>query len=174
MAKFFSRRSAAVALSALALTLGGGGVAAAQSTSLKAPLDSVQPAAPGVSGGQPQVTAAEAREAKAALKKSVGTNAVPGSTSYALVNGAGGYIRGYDAVSSKKYGPGQYQVVFNRNVVRGGYVATIGTNTECCVPPAGQVSVAPRLGTPNAVFVQTYTSAGVPADLPFHLAIFTY
>ncbi|WP_434743160.1 hypothetical protein [Micromonospora sp. SH-82] len=176
MAKFFSRRSAAVAFSVLALTLAGGGIAAAAqpTTVAKSPLDSPQPgprlAAP---GGQPVVTAQEAKAAKAALAGGVGTAAVPGSTSYAVVTAAGVFVRGNDAVSATKWGPGQYQVLFNRNLSRGAYVATVGDDDDCCIPPAGEISVAPRLSTPNAVFVQTYDLAGVPSDRPFHLAVFT-
>ncbi|MER7166249.1 hypothetical protein ABT336_09310 [Micromonospora sp. NPDC000207] len=176
MAKFFSRRSAAVAFSVLALTLAGGGIAAAAqpTTVAKSPLDSSQPGLrAGAVGGQPPVTAQEARDAKAALKKGVGTNAVAGSTSFAVVSAAGVLVRGHDAVSATRYGPGQYQVVFNRNLTKGGYVASVGDGQDCCVPPAGEISVAPRLITPNAVFVQTYSSAGVPSDRPFHLAVFT-
>ncbi|GGL87131.1 MULTISPECIES: hypothetical protein [Micromonospora] len=176
MAKLFSRRSVAVAVGVLALTLAGGGIAAAAqpTTATKTAIDSAQPGLrAAANGGQPQVTPEEVRQAKAALKKSVGTNYVNGSTSFAVVGAAGNLIRGNDAVSATKYGPGQYQVLFNRNLTRGAYVATIGTDTDCCIPPAGEISVAPRLITPNAVFVQTYDSSGVPSDRPFHLAVFT-
>ncbi|PZF86363.1 hypothetical protein [Micromonospora endophytica] len=175
MAKLFSRRSVVVAVSALALALAGGGIAAAQPTTVvKAPLDSVQ-AAPRLDarGGQPVVTPAEARQARAALKKSASSSAVVGTTSFAVVGSSGNLIRGRGAVSATKYGAGQYQVLFNRNVTRSAYLATIGTDQQCCVPPAGEISVAPRLDTPNAVFIQTYDSTGVPADRPFHLAVFS-
>ncbi|WP_189043241.1 hypothetical protein [Micromonospora sonchi] len=174
MAKLFSPRSMAVAFSALALTLAGGGIAvAAQPTTVvQAPVDSGQPAARAAAAtGQPQVTPEEARQARAALKGSVGTNAIIGSVSFAVVGSGGNLIRGLDAVSATRYGPGQYQVLFNRNLTRSAYHATVGTDQQCCIPPAGQVSVAPRLATPNAVFIQTYNSAGVPADRPFHVAI---
>ncbi|WP_341719487.1 hypothetical protein QQG74_07040 [Micromonospora sp. FIMYZ51] len=176
MAKLFSRRSVAVAASALALALAGGGIAAAAQppTAAKAPVDSAQAdARAGVSGGQPQVTPEEARQARAALKGSVGTEAIIGSTSFAVVGSGGNLIRGLDAVSATKYGPGQYQVLFNRDMTRSAYVATIGTNFQCCIPPAGEISVAPRLNTPNAVYIQTRNSSGRPADRPFHLAVFS-
>ncbi|MEU4716760.1 hypothetical protein AB0F73_24345 [Micromonospora purpureochromogenes] len=35
----------------------------------------------------------------------------------------------------------------------------------------GEVAVAPRYLTPNAVFVQTRTSGGSAADRPFHLVV---
>ncbi|GIJ28329.1 hypothetical protein Vqi01_34910 [Micromonospora qiuiae] len=176
MAKFFSRRSVAVAFSALALTLAGGGIAvAAQPTTVvQAPVDSGQPAArAGAASGQPQVTPEEARQARAALKGAVGTEAIIGSTSFAVVGVGGNLIRGNDAVSATRFGPGQYQVLFNRDLTRSAYVATIGTNFQCCIPPAGEIAVAPRLNTPNAVYIETYNSAGRPADRPFHLAVFS-
>ncbi|MDH6463222.1 hypothetical protein M2302_003407 [Micromonospora sp. A200] len=51
------------------------------------------------------------------------------------------------------------------------HVATIGTNDPGDVPPGGEVAVAPRYLTPNAVFVQTRTSGGSAADRPFHLVV---
>ncbi|WP_320065139.1 hypothetical protein [Micromonospora sp. RTGN7] len=176
MAKFISRRAVAVTFGVLALTLAGGGIAAAQTTAVKPAAQTEQPGARAVvQSGQPVPTAAEAAQAKAALKakKDVSPSFVAGSTSFAVVSSAGVLLRGHDVVSVTKYGPGQYQVIFNRSLLRGGYVATIGTTTDCCLPPAGEVSAAPRLATPNGIFVQTHSSAGVAADRPFHLAVFT-
>ena len=70
-----------------------------------------------------------------------------------------------------KYGTGQYQVQYGFTVSTGVFVATIGRADTCCIPPGGEVSVAPRLSTPNAVFVQTRNSAGTPTDLGFHLVV---
>ncbi|TDC49774.1 hypothetical protein E1258_26965 [Micromonospora sp. KC207] len=175
MARLISRRAVAVTFGALVLTLAGGGIAAAQTaTAAKPAAQSGQPgdhaAAP---AGQPQVTAAEAAAAKAALKEGVSPSYINGSTSFAVVSSTGVLLRSRDAVSATKYGPGQYQVIFNRSLTKAAFLATIGTTDDCCVPPAGEISVAPRLSTPNGVFVQTYDSAGVPADRPFHLAVFT-
>ncbi|MFC8846269.1 MULTISPECIES: hypothetical protein [unclassified Micromonospora] len=176
MARFISRRAVAVTFSALVLTLAGGGIAAAQTTTAVKP--AAQTGQPGdrntaPSSGQPQVTPAEAAAAKAALKKGVSPSYVNGSTSFAVVSSTGTLLRWRDAVSATKYGPGQYQVIFNRSLTSAAFVATIGTTDSCCIPPAGEISVAPRLGTPNGVFVQTYDSTGAPADRPFHLAVFT-
>ncbi|WP_431913889.1 hypothetical protein [Micromonospora carbonacea] len=175
MARIISRRAVAVTFGALVLTLAGGGIAAAQTTTAARP--AAQTGQPGGSAvapsGQPQPTVAEAAAAKAAMTKGVSPSYVNGSTSFAVVSSAGTLLRSRDAVSATKYGPGQYQVIFNRSLTSAAFVATIGTTDSCCIPPAGEISVAPRLATPNGVFVQTYDSTGAPADRPFHLAVFT-
>ncbi|WP_229399440.1 hypothetical protein [Micromonospora okii] len=175
MGTFISRKAAAVTFGVLALTLAGGGIAAAQpTTAVKPAAQAGQPGArPAAPSGQPVPTRAEAAAARAALKKGVGASYIAGSTSFAVVSSAGGLLRANDAVSATRYGPGQYQVVFNRSLTRGAYVATVGTTTDCCIPAAGEISVAPRLGTPNGVYIQTYDLTGVPTDVPFHLAVFT-
>ncbi|MCX4473983.1 hypothetical protein OOK41_27375 [Micromonospora sp. NBC_01655] len=174
MAKFISGRAVTVTFGVLALTLAGGGIAAAQTTAAKPAAQTGQPGArPAAPAGQPALTPAEAAEAKAALQEGASPSFVAGSTSFAVVSAAGALVRGRDSVSATRYGPGQYQVVFNHSLVRGGYVANIGDAADCCIPPTGQVSVAPRLGTPNGVFVQTFDSTGAAADRPFHLSVFT-
>jgi hypothetical protein len=164
MTRLFRRKAAAVAIAALALALAGGGIAAA-----KPAVESAQPTA-ARTAQQPAVTTASLNSAKAALAAgdSVSTQAVSGF--YAtVVNANGTKARGAGVVI--KYGVGQYEVQFGSNVTTGVYVATIGRPDSCCIPPGGEVSVAPRLLTPNAVFIQTRNSAGVAADLPFHLLV---
>ncbi|MFI0791283.1 hypothetical protein ACH4OY_01070 [Micromonospora rubida] len=175
MARLISGRAVAVTFGVLALTLAGGGIAAAaQTTTAKPAAQTGQPGTrPAAPAGQPTVTPAEAAQARAALREGVSPSFVAGSTSFAVVSSAGVLLRGRDSVSATRYGPGQYQVIFNHTLVRGGHVANIGDAVDCCIPPAGEVSVAPRLGTPNGVFVQTFNSAGAPSDRPFHLAVFT-
>ncbi|GIJ78288.1 hypothetical protein SAMN05443287_101118 [Micromonospora phaseoli] len=162
MSRFFRRKAAAVAIAALALALAGGGIAAAKPT-----VDAAQPTAR--TAQQPAVTTASLNSAKAALAKgdSIGTQAVGFYAT--VVNANGTKARGAGVVI--KYGVGQYEVQFGSNVTTGVYVATIGDAGSCCVPPAGEVSVAPRLLTPNGVFIQTRNSAGVAADRPFHLLV---
>lgn len=162
MTGFFRRKAAAVTIAALALALAGGGIAAAKPTAGAAE-------ATARSGQQPAVTAASLKSAKSTLAKgdSIGTQA---AGFYAtVVNANGTKARGEGVVI--KYGVGQYEVQFGSNVTRGVYVATIGRHDACCIPPGGEVVVAPRLQTPNGVFIQTRNSAGVAADLPFHLLV---
>ncbi|WP_433267582.1 hypothetical protein ACQPWR_06705 [Micromonospora vinacea] len=164
MSTSFRRKVAAVTFAVLGLSLAGGGIAIAQ-PSAKAPQETVQPAARGTNA-QPPVTAESARTAKAALKAN---STLVASTTIVVVNSNGTRARGTGTVI--KYGTGQYEVIFGRNVTAGVFVATIGRADACCIPPAGEISVAPRLSTPNAVFVQTRTSAGTPTDLGFHLVV---
>ncbi|WP_405426571.1 hypothetical protein [Micromonospora sp. NBC_00617] len=164
MRTFFRRKAAAVTLAVLAPTLAGGGIAVAQ-PSAKTPQASVQPAARSTDS-QPPVTAESARKAKAALKANT---TLVASTTIVVVNSNGTKARGTGTVI--KYGTGQYEVQFAQVVTAGIYVATVGRADACCIPPAGEISVAPRLSTPNAVFVQTRNSAGTPTDLGFHLVV---
>ncbi|MET8230458.1 hypothetical protein ABZS77_07245 [Micromonospora sp. NPDC005298] len=166
MSTFFRRKATAVTFAVLALTLAGGGIAAAQ-PSAKAPQEAVQPAARGTNS-QPPVTAESARSAKAALKAN---STLVATATTVVVNSNGTKARGTGTVI--KYGVGQYEVQFGFTVTTGVYVATVGRADACCIPPGGEVSVAPRLSTPNAVFVQTRNSAGTPTDLGFHLVVHT-
>ncbi|MET7867767.1 hypothetical protein [Micromonospora taraxaci] len=168
MSSFFRRKAAAVTFAVLALSLAGGGIAVAQ-PSAKAPQEAVQPAARGTSG-QPPVTAESARSAKAALKAG-GVTTLAATTVFTVVNANGTKARGTGTVI--KYGTGQYEVQFGYTVSAGAFLATISRSDACCIPPGGEVSVAPRLSTPNAVFVQTRNSAGTPADLGFTLLTHT-
>ncbi|MGW5582170.1 hypothetical protein [Micromonospora chokoriensis] len=168
MSSFFRRKAAAVTFAVLALSLAGGGIAVAQ-PSAKAPQEAVQPAARGTNS-QPPVTAESARMAKAALKAGAATT-LAATNVFTVVNANGTKARGTGTVI--KYGVGQYEVVFGYTVSAGAFLATISYSSACCIPPAGEVSVAPRLSTPNAVFVQTRNSAGAPADLGFTLLTHT-
>ncbi|MFI5927405.1 hypothetical protein ACIA3K_15630 [Micromonospora sp. NPDC051543] len=169
MSTSFRRKAAAIGFAVAALTLAGGGIAVAQ-PSAKAPQAVVQPASR-ATNTQPPVTAESARKAKAALKAG-DASTLATATYYTVVNANGTKVRGTGTVI--KYGAGQYEVQFGVNVSTGAYLATISSANACCIPPAGEATVAPRLGTPNAVFVQTYNSSGVPADLGFTLLTHTF
>ncbi|WP_240742264.1 hypothetical protein [Micromonospora zingiberis] len=150
-----------MSIAALALALAGGGIAAAK------PTGGVAETA--ASGQQPAVTAASLKSARAALAKgdSLGTQAVGFYAT--VVNANGTKSRGDGLVI--KYGVGQYEVQFGSNVTSAIVVATIGRPDSCCIPPGGEISVAPRLLTSNGVFIQTRNSTGSPADRPFHLVV---
>ncbi|SCL20188.1 hypothetical protein [Micromonospora inyonensis] len=163
MAKMFSRKAVAVTLAVLGLSLAGGGIAAAQPNEG----NGAQPVAR--QGQQPPLSPESARKAQEALKQDAGTLAT--TVSFAVVESSGLLARGQDVVSVTRYGPGQYEVLFNRVVSRGAYVATLGNSGDCCIPGAGEISVAPRLGTTTGVFVQTRNSSGTAADRSFHLHV---
>ncbi|KAB1907522.1 hypothetical protein ACFWRG_16090 [Micromonospora tulbaghiae] len=171
MATFFKRKATVVALAALSLSLAGGGIAAAAQPEAKPQ--------PGVrhSTAQPPVTAVERQAARTAMRATLAPPAA-GQVAWAVVAANGTLLQhSGNVVSSFRFTPGtgvsagQYQVLLDYNVSAKAYVATIGTNDTANVPPAGEVSVAPRTLTPNAVFVQTRNSTGGAADRPFHLVI---
>ncbi|MFF0154717.1 hypothetical protein [Micromonospora sp. NPDC005203] len=164
----FRRKAAAVTFAVLALTLVGGGIAVAQ-PSAKAPQAVAKPVNRGTNS-QPPVTAESARSAKAALKAG-GVTTMAAASWFTVVNANGTKARGTGTVL--KYGVGEYEVQFGYNVSAGAYLATISRADACCIPPAGEVAVARRLSTPNAVFIQTRNSAGVPTDLGFTLLTHT-
>ncbi|MEU8182210.1 hypothetical protein AB0B85_33410 [Micromonospora sp. NPDC049044] len=162
------RKAAAVTFAVLALTLAGGGIAVAQ-PSAKAPQPAVKQAERRTNS-QPPVTAESARSAKAAMKAG-GVTTMAAASWFTVVNANGTKARGTGTVL--KYGPGEYEVQFGYNVSAGAFLATISRADSCCIPPAGEIAVAPRLGTPNAVFIQTRDSAGTPADRGFTLLTHT-
>jgi hypothetical protein len=173
MATLLSRKAAAVALGVLTLTLAGGGIAAAQPTT-KAPVEVAQAAARQPRSGQPAVTAESARRARAAMSATLAAPG-PGLVAWAVVSANGVLLQhSPNVVSAQRFtccGPGQYEVILDYDVHAKLFNATVGTIDQRYVPPAGEVSVAPRLGTPNGVFVQTRSSSGAAADRPFHLLV---
>ncbi|GAB3955480.1 hypothetical protein GCM10027614_64930 [Micromonospora vulcania] len=144
------------------------GIAIAQ-PSAKAPQEATQQASRRVDT-QPPVTAESTRKARAALKAGGATTLVA-TSAWTVVNANATKARGTGTVI--KYGVGQYEVQFGYVVSAGAFLATISRSDSCCIPPAGEISVAPRLSTPNAVFVQTRNSSGAPADLGFTLLTHT-
>nr|WTA69015.1 hypothetical protein OHB51_07595 [Micromonospora sp. NBC_00855] len=168
MSTSFRRKVAAVTFAVLGLSLAGGGIAIAQ-PSAKAPQEAAQPAARGTNA-QPPVSAESARIAKAALKAGAATPLVATNV-FTVVNSNGTKARGGGTVV--KYGVGEYEVIFGHTVSAGAFLATLSLSGSCCIPPGGEVSVAPRILTPNAVFVQTRNSFGTPANLGFTLLTHT-
>ena len=66
-------------------------------------------------------------------------------------------------------GSGGYEVDFSRNIVACTAVATVGPSGAGSA--LGEVNVADRGGNAEAVFVDTNTSSGTAADLPFRLIV---
>ena len=97
-----------------------------------------------------------------------------GTVAFAVVAANGTLLQhSANVVSVTKYsayGAGQYQVLLDYDVHLKAHAATTGTNDPTSIPPGGEVAVAPRYLTPNAVFVQT-RSGGSAADKPFHLVV---
>ena len=90
---------------------------------------------------------------------------------FAVVHGNGTLIRGAGAVSSTRFGTGQYQAVFTRNVRNCAYVGSISEPTNTLIPPAGQIAVTGRSGNDAGIFVQTRDGAGAAADRTFMVKV---
>jgi hypothetical protein len=92
-------------------------------------------------------------------------------SAWAHVNADGTLARSSGGVTSASLGvDGQYSVNFGRDVSQCAYVATIDYGDSA---NEGEVSVSPRDGNANAVFVQTFLfSPAMDADMPFYLAVF--
>jgi hypothetical protein len=90
---------------------------------------------------------------------------------FAVVEADGTLVRGLGVTSSERLATGMYQVIFDQDVTRAGYVGTIGLTGNGGVAAAGAITVAGRTGIANGVFVETFAVAGGHADCPFHLAV---
>jgi Collagen triple helix repeat (20 copies) len=98
----------------------------------------------------------------------------PATRLWAVVTGDGSLVRSSGATASSRvpgFGVGTYQVTFNQDVTACSYLATIG-NPGAGNPLHGTIVTALRVGTTNAVFVETMDVAGNLADRNFHLAVF--
>jgi hypothetical protein len=87
-------------------------------------------------------------------------------TAWAVVAANGTLVRSARAQSSSKLAAGNYEVIFNRDVSKCAYAATINDSTL-----GAEIGVEPRSSNAHAVFVTTWSSAGSPADKPFHLVV---
>jgi hypothetical protein len=168
MARLFGRKTILLAAGALALSLVGGGIAIA------APDPGVDPGAVRLDGRlveQPPVTKADIEQARAALVDPDDASTLASTSLFAVVSANGGLIRGDGAVSVTLLGLGLYQVVFNVPVNNGAFIGTIGLTGSVGVSPNGFISVVGRTNLAQGVFVQTWNSAGQPANRSFHLAV---
>src|SRR5262249_524490 len=66
---------------------------------------------------------------------------------------------------------GQYEVIFDRNVSKCAFDASIGTTSTGSIPNPGQVTVAGRLGNLNGVFIRIVDRAGNALDSSYHLEL---
>jgi hypothetical protein len=132
---------------------------------------------------------------KKALAAAVGQAAVPPTPDprwgveaccvrefWAVVERDASLVRGRNVLRTGKLGTGIYEVFFTGEVSNGAFVATIG-RPGIATEPTGEITVAlrccPSLNpwTPfsdnKGVWVQTFDSAGNPADRSFHLIVLT-
>ncbi|MFI5682713.1 hypothetical protein [Streptomyces sp. NPDC051636] len=66
---------------------------------------------------------------------------------------------------------GAYQVCFNVPITNGTYVATIGLPGNVNASEPGEITVVGRIGTNNCLYIETFNSAGAPADRGFHVTV---
>jgi len=88
----------------------------------------------------------------------------------AVVSNVGGTVRGRLVASSAQTGPGQYQVIFDRDVRNCVYAATLG-DESAAGPGNGQISVTSAAANVNGVRVVTRNSAGDAENRSFHVIV---
>jgi hypothetical protein len=88
---------------------------------------------------------------------------------FAEVNADGTMANSSGGATSFSLGTGFYEVDFGRDVSFCTAIATIGPAGPSSA--AGEVSVADRSGNVNALFVDTNTSTGAGANLPFRVVV---
>jgi hypothetical protein len=93
-----------------------------------------------------------------------------GVTRHAVISNVGGAVRVRGVSSSAQTGPGQYQVIFDRDVRNCVYSATLG-DESAAGPGNGQISVTSAVQSVNGVRVVTRDSDGAAADRSFHLIV---
>lgn len=94
-----------------------------------------------------------------------------GVTRHVVVAENGAAVRGRGTTSASKTGPGQYQVVFDRDVRQCAYLATLG-DESAAGPGVGYISVTSLASNVNGVRVVTRRpSDNEFADRSFHLLV---
>jgi hypothetical protein len=88
----------------------------------------------------------------------------------AVVSNVGATVRGRLVASSAQTGPGQYQVIFDRDVRNCVYAATLG-DESAAGPGNGQISVTSAAANVNGVRVVTRNSGGEAENRSFHLIV---
>lgn len=95
------------------------------------------------------------------------------SALWAVVKGAGELVRSHGvlAVNKREPTPGEYEVVFDRNVSGCAYIATLGSPLVG-VPPDGTVAVAGLANNEDAVLVKTRSGGNADFNESFDLAVY--
>jgi hypothetical protein len=90
---------------------------------------------------------------------------------WAVVASDGRLARDKGARDANRLRTGNYEVIFERNVRRCAYVASIGLPGAEGMASPGQISTVGRVGARNGVFVATQNSSGGRASRGFHLVV---
>ena len=121
---------------------------------------------------QPPTTSAERARLELA-SPAAGILGVNTKTYSAIVRADGVLILGPAGSSSFKLFatvPGTYQVTFPSDVSNCVYTATIGISPAAAPGPA-IVTVTPRAGNVDAIFVRTFALSGLTQDNPFNIQV---
>jgi xanthine dehydrogenase molybdopterin-binding subunit B len=90
---------------------------------------------------------------------------------WAVVNRNGTLARGQGALDANAFGGGTYEVLFDRNVRRCAYTATIGLSGAEGTEEPGEITVVGRFDARNGVFITTHDSSGTGENRGFHLTL---
>jgi hypothetical protein len=90
---------------------------------------------------------------------------------WAVVNPNGTLARGRGARDANALDVGAYEVLFDRNVRRCSYTATIGLRGAEGASAPGEITVVGRAAARNGVFITTHNSTGTFANRGFHLTV---
>lgn len=121
----------------------------------------------GIRLGDLSVSARRALQGGAGPTGAPGPAGTPAARYFAVVNAAGAAQRGNATSGGRSSEIGRYDFGFASSVSGCAFSATIG-GADGTVQPPGRATVSDNGGRAG---VQTYDSAGNPADLPFHLVI---
>lgn len=89
---------------------------------------------------------------------------------WAIVGPHGAILNGAGVDLATHRTTGNYVVAFDRNVVGCAYIG--GWGSDLSSSPGGTLGLASRSGNPDAVWVDSYTTAGTAADTTFHLSVY--
>jgi hypothetical protein len=89
---------------------------------------------------------------------------------HAVISNVGAAVRNRGVTSSAQTGPGQYQVIFDRDVRNCVYAATLGDESAAGAGN-GQISVTSAAANVNGVRVVTRNSQGNNENRSFHLIV---
>jgi hypothetical protein len=123
-----------------------------------------------LSFAQQPPTPPAAQALQALVVSAAGTLGVDTKTYSAIVGAAGVLRLGPAGSSSTTLGTGTYEVDFPSDVSLCVYTATIGTSPAAAPGPA-IVTVTPRSGNADGIFVQTFSVNGTPENHPFNIHV---
>jgi hypothetical protein len=93
-----------------------------------------------------------------------------GRQKFAVINDSGGTVRGSHVVSSTQLSTGASEVIFDTDVHKCAFNASIGTVSDGTTPP-GLITVAGRATNLNGVFVYTMNMSGTGTNYNYHLTV---